>query len=290
MRGAHYTNLTIGAWTDITQTNENHPNEEEDTKPDRPVLDDNDDFVYFSPDELDVGMLNGWITTFSDIRFMALYREYAEQDFSVSVELKPVEDKLADVIGIHVSEIPNNYQNFDSCHGYGVYLGDYNLKTGDITVRLSKSAGSFKGFIPTADSKEDKIVIPGLLAGADQNTTLLVEITVIDPYIQVRVSRTDDPTLVSPVIIFDTTATTTFGDNTPIEKSGVVALACNAELTGSHFANLVLSEAKDMTSAGDADRQPQDSYTYLIVGATVSLLAVITVLIIVIRKARKKKS
>ena len=162
-----------------------------------------------------------------------------------------------------------------------------------MSVRLSKSVGVFKGWIPTVDGA-DKVTVAGLLADADENTTLTAHVSVIGDRIQVRLSRTDDPEKASDVIVFDITAATSYGDETQIRRTGCIALAGNAELTGSHFAGLTVTEPVDMAPNTDAPGTDekldalQGCLMWIVIGAA-ALATVIAVVVILIVKKKKNK-
>ncbi|MBP3305526.1 MAG: InlB B-repeat-containing protein [Oscillospiraceae bacterium] len=200
---------------------------------------------------------DGWIKTTAAERFLAVYNKKVSDNFTMSIELKPVRlDNgnlyLESFIGIGLSGIPEVYDSFDALTGHGVFIGEMNPENGNINIRMNRVAGGFKGWLTIDGVEGDNTVVTaeGLMAGADDNTTLVATITVNGDIVKVQLSRKDDPSKVSSEVIFNMSNPTSGGDTTEVPYTGMIGFSSNGWLTGMHYTNLALVDESPVTGDG----------------------------------------
>ncbi len=217
-------------------------NRDQDVKADPLVSDTESWKLYSTNGNTHASIVGGWVTTDSDNRFLALYNKSLGQEFTFSVDINPVDGYLENFIGIHMSNIADNYDAVDFCTGYAILLCDANAESGNVTVRMSKVNGGFKGFMP-ANGDKDCVVVEGILK---HDGKLSAKVSVKGTDVTLWLYNSSDPEKLSDPITFDLTkapVNTTYDD--PLPLTGKVALAHNGWKTGAHYGNVAIEMTQE---------------------------------------------
>ncbi len=201
-----------------------------------PLVSDTESWsLYATNGNSHASIANGWVTTDSDNRFLALYNKSLGQEFTFTVDINPVDGYLENFIGVHMSNIADNYNAVDFCTGYAILLHDANAETGNVTVRMSKVNNGFRGFMPV-NGGVDCVVVEGILK---HDGKLSAKVSVSGTNVTLWLYPTSDPTQLSAPITFDLTkAPINTTDDELLPLTGKVALAHNGWKTGAHYGNV----------------------------------------------------
>ncbi len=264
--GAQYTNLKVyesGQTPDIPDPGPTDPTQPTEPKPTLPADDgsmgENSFTLHSFGNSGKLHISEGWITTSANERFLAEYNTPLGEDFSFSVEIKPVDGYMENFIGIHMSGIANNYDGFDPCTGYGIYIGDIDRNTGRFNIRMNRVVNGFKGWIPPVGTVDDCVTVPGLLKDMEADDTLTLQVVVKGDLVYIQVFRTDNPERKYGVITYDlTTPTLGNNDTTDVPRTGVLTLAHNGWKTGKHYTNLKIGgvEMPGVTDKVESEFKP----------------------------------